>query len=90
MDPKRFETSIGSGYAMEVDVIRDDCRREPAHWHLTKNGRRIGQIWVDSCRWASTPDAPRWVIDEAESKTSSYSSEIKEVYRYNAEYGARW
>ncbi len=89
--PRRYEQSLGSGYKLEVDVIRDDCRREPAHWHLCKNGRRVGQIWVDSCRFESTPsDVPRSIINEALRVTSRNSSEIKAAYKYNSENGSTW
>ena len=86
--PERFEKRIDSDYKMEVDVKRDDCRREPAHWHLVKNGVRIAQMWVDSCMFERDPDAPRRVKEEAERLTSMYASEIKATYRHNAEYGA--
>ena len=35
MNPKRFELDLGGGFALEVDVKRDDCNREPPHCHLT-------------------------------------------------------
>ena len=78
------------GYYMELDVKKDDCRRgEEPHWHLCKNGSRIGQISA-SGSWASYPstDASSSIIKEAESLTRQYRSDIISGYCHNAENGA--
>lgn len=88
-NPRRFEITLSSSsYHMEVDLKKDDCKRESAHWHLCKNGRRIGQIST-SGYWASVPSESSSIIREAEQLTRTYASTIEEVYRYNAENGAR-
>lgn len=77
------------GYYMELDTSRWDCSRESAHWHLCKNGRRIGQISVYGS-WTEYPstDASASIIREAEQLTSRYSSEIRDGYEYNRVNGA--
>ena len=76
------------GYYMELDTSKSDCNRGSPHWHLCKNGRRIGQIsaWGS---WTSIPtDISSSVRKEAEDMTAAYSSEINEYYNYNRVNGA--
>ena len=89
-NPRRFEKrlSSSSAYHMEVDLKKDDCKREGPHWHLCKNGRRIGQIFTNGY-WASTPSESSSIIHEAEQLTSTYAYDIESTYNYNAENGAR-
>ena len=76
------------GYHMEVDVKKDDCNRENIHWHLCKNGNRIGQIDLRGV-WTTTPrDASSSIIKEAERLTFQYAGQIQECYLYNKENGA--
>ena len=75
------------GYYMELDVSKADCNRESAHWHLCKNGRRIGQISTYGI-WASYPAESSSIIREAEELTRQYSSIIEEYYAHNRLYGA--
>ena len=87
-NPRRFEITLSSSsYHMEVDVNRDDCNREGAHWHLCQNGRRIGQISAYGS-WSSTPDVSASIRREAEDLTSRYRSEIEDTYNWNRENGA--
>jgi hypothetical protein len=72
---------------MEVDVRKSDCNFESAHWHLCKNGRRIGQISAYGS-WTRTPDVSSSIRKEAEELTSLYSSEIIDCYDYNRINGA--
>ena len=90
MNPRIFKKDLSEyGYSMEVDVKKDDCNREAAHWHLCKNGRRIGQIMVPRCVWTELPsDCSRRVIAEAEELTREYADEIESVYNYNRLNGA--
>lgn len=87
--PKRLQVYLSEyGYTMELDTKKDDCNREGAHWHLCKNGRRIGQItpWGS---WTSTPTGVSASIrKEAEDMTAAYSREISDYYNYNRENGA--
>lgn len=76
------------GYYMELDTRSSDCNRERIpHWHLCRNGRRIGQISVYGS-WASSPDVSSSVRKEAEDLTDEYAPEITEYYDYNRLYGA--
>ena len=88
-NPERLEVSLSEyGYRMEIDLCKWDCSREEAHWHLCKNGRRIGQISAYGS-WTSKPsDVSSAIIREAESLTARYSSEIIRVYNHNRENGA--
>lgn len=87
--PRRFEQPLKEyGYKMEVDIRKWDCHREPIHWHLCKNGQRIGQIWVPSATWEDIPPVSSSIMKEAEELTRRYSSEITDTYLYNKENGA--
>ena len=89
MNPKRWELSLSGGYALEVDVKKDDCNREPPHCHLTFRGRRIGQIWAESGRFERVPsDVPSSIINDAMYEVERNRWEIIEVYKYNRENGA--
>ena len=87
-NPRRFEKSLSEyGYHMEVDTRKSDCNRESAHWHLCKNGRRIGQISPYGS-WTSYPDVSSSIRKEAEALTSTYASDIVSCYEYNRENGS--
>ena len=88
-DPIRFEKTLStsSAYHMEVDVKKDDCNREGAHWHLCQGSRRIGQIFTYGS-WKETPDVSSSIRREAEELTSIWRSEIESTYNYNREHGA--
>ncbi|MBP5634736.1 DUF4160 domain-containing protein [Candidatus Saccharibacteria bacterium] len=76
-------------YSIEVDVKKDDCRREPAHCHVCKFGRRVAQVWLISCTFSSSPsDIPYSEQSNILDFIRDISSEIKESYRYYAENGA--
>ncbi len=87
--PRTLKVNLSSsGYYMEIDTRKSDCNFERTpHWHLCQHGRRIGQISAYGS-WASTPDVSSSIRREAESLTSSYSSEIRSIYEYNRENGA--
>lgn len=89
MNPKRFELDLGGGFALEVDVKRDDCNREPPHCHLTFRGRRIGQIWAESATFTRIPsDAPSHIINDAIYEVERNRWDIVEIYNHNKMYGA--
>lgn len=72
----------------EVDQKKSDCKREPAHCHVTRNGIRVAQVWLDSVR----PE-PGHSLDRSELTatlvviSNNRYSLIKE-YEYNREHGA--
>ena len=37
---------INHNLQCEVDGRRDDCNREAGHCHITRNGRRVAQVWL--------------------------------------------
>lgn len=87
--PRRYETDLGSGWTLEVDVKKDDCNREPPHCHLCYRGRRYGQIWLDGCVFEKLPgDVPNNIINLALSRVAECGDEMEEVYNYNRMYGA--
>ncbi|MBP5674716.1 hypothetical protein J6W91_00085 [Candidatus Saccharibacteria bacterium] len=89
-NPRTLKVSLDEyGYYMELDTAKQYCAQEAPHWHLCKNGRRIGQISYDGY-WTTYPstDASSSIIKEAERLTSQYRSEIIEYYNYNKENGA--
>ena len=87
--PRRFEKDLKEyGYHMEVDVKKDDCKREPIHWHLVKGSSSIGQIWISSITWESDPGVSKSIREEAEDLTRRYRSDITDAYLYNQENGA--
>ncbi len=38
---------INHNLQCEVDIRKDDCKREPAHCHITRNGIRVAQVWLN-------------------------------------------
>jgi len=38
---------INHNLQCEVDIRRDDCKREPAHCHIVWNGVRVAQVWLN-------------------------------------------
>ena len=73
-EPIRFTKRIDDDYKLEVDVEPDDCRSEPAHWHLYCGGYKIAKIWVDSCSFEHEPDAWKFVKIKAEQLTAMHDS----------------
>ena len=89
MNPRRWEKPLSGDYALEVDVKKDDCNREPPHVHLTFRGRRIGQIWTESATFERLPsDAPSSIINDAIYEVERNRWEINEVSNDNRQYGA--
>ncbi len=42
-----MKLKINNNLQCEVDVKKDDCRREPAHCHITRSGYRVAQVWLN-------------------------------------------
>lgn len=72
----------------EVDVKRDDCRREPAHCHITRNGRRIAQVWLNPVDIESGHGLDRNEVDLVYEFVSDHCTALEREYAYNREYGA--
>ncbi|MBP5512092.1 hypothetical protein J6X90_01765 [Candidatus Saccharibacteria bacterium] len=90
MKPREFRVDLKTdGYYMEVDTKKDNCKHEPAHWHLCKDGRKVGKISVPGCVWSELPsDCTGDVINEAKEVTVNNLEEIESVYKYNSLNGA--
>ena len=86
---KRNTWRYDSTYSIEVDVKKDDCRREAAHCHVCRNGRRVGQVFLSSCTFSSAPsDIPYSVQADILNYISRISSDIEYAYEYYRNYGA--
>lgn len=72
----------------EVDVKKDDCRREPAHCHITRNGYRIAQVWLNPIRIESGHSLDRNEVDVVYDFVSSNRYELEREYERNRLYGA--
>lgn len=72
----------------EVDQRKCDCRREPAHCHVTRNGIRVAQVWLNPVSIESGHSLDRNEIDLVLSTVSSNRYELEREYNYNREYGA--
>lgn len=88
--PKELRVDLSDyGYRMVLDTAKQYCAQEDPHWHLCKNGKRVGQISAYGT-WTKYPstDVSSRAIREAEDLTSQYSSTIIEYYNYNKVNGA--
>lgn len=72
----------------EVDKKKDDCKREPAHCHITKSGYRVAQVWLNPVRIESGHSLDHNEIDEVMSFVSSNQYDLEHEYRNNAINGA--
>ena len=72
----------------EVDVSKHDCKREPAHCHISRSGRRIAQVWLSPVRIESGHDLDRNEIDIVYDFVSDHCYELRKEYEYNSKYGA--
>ena len=72
----------------EVDQRKCDCRREPAHCHVTRNGVRVAQVWLNPVRIESGHSLDRNEIDQVLDVVSSNRYELQQEYEHNRDYGA--
>ena len=72
----------------EVDVRQDDCRREAAHCHITRNGRRVAQVWLSPVSIESGHDLDRNEVDVVYDFVSENAYALAEEYEYNRKHGA--
>ena len=72
----------------EVDVGKDDCRREPPHCHITRNGYRIAQVWLNPVSIQSGHSLDRNEIDIVYDFISSNRSALEQEYERNRLYGS--
>lgn len=71
-----------------VDQRKCDCKREPAHCHVTRNGTRVAQVWLESMLIESGHSLDRNEVDLVLAAVRANLYELKREYAYNAEHGA--
>lgn len=72
----------------EVDQRKSDCKREPAHCHITRNGVRVAQVWLNPVEIERGHSLDRNEVNEVISFVSSNKYDLEAEYRYNSEHGA--
>ncbi len=72
----------------EVDVKKDDCHREPAHCHITRNGYRVAQVWLNPVAIQSGHSLDRNEVKEVCEFVSDHRYELDREYEHNRNYGA--
>lgn len=72
----------------EVDVKKDDCNEEPAHCHITRNGWRVAQVWLNPVRIKPGHSLDRNEVDVVYDFVSDNRYELEREYEYNRNYGA--
>ena len=73
---------------IEVDQRKCDCRREPAHCHVTRNGIRVAQVWLNPVRIEPGHSLDRNEIQQVLDVDYSNSYALLNEYEYNREHGA--
>lgn len=72
----------------EVDVKKDDCRREPAHCHISRNGYRVAQVWLNPVRIEPGHGLDRNEVDLVYEFVCDNRYELEREYEKNRLYGA--
>ena len=75
---------INHNLQCEVDIRRDDCKREPAHCHITRNGIRVAQVWLNPVSIKSGHSLQHNEIDMVLEVVEDNRYELMEEYRRNA------
>lgn len=83
-----MKVRINSSLQCEVDQKKCDCRREPAHCHVTKHGVRVGQVWLNPVRMEPGHRLDRNEVDLVLSVVESNRYDLEREYCYNREHGA--
>jgi hypothetical protein len=72
----------------EVDVKKDDCLREPSHCHITRNGSRVAQVWLNPVSIKSGHELDRNEVDIVFDFVTDNRYALEREYEYNRVYGA--
>lgn len=72
----------------EVDQRKCDCNREPAHCHITRNGRRVAQIWLNPVRIEPGHSLDRNEVDIVLGAVRANYYQLQREYDFNREHGA--
>ena len=73
---------------LEVDQRKCDCKREAAHCHVTRNGNRVAQVWLNPVRIESGHSLDWNEIQPVLDAVYSNCSSLETEYNYNREHGA--
>ena len=79
---------INHNLQIEVDQRKCDCRREPAHCHITRNGVRVAQVWLNPVNIERGHSLDRNEIDLVYESVSSNAYYLENEYNYNRDFGA--
>ncbi len=71
-----------------VDVRKCDCRKEPAHCHIEKNGFRVAQVWLNPVNIKSGHSLDRNEVNLVYDFVSTNKYDLEKEYIYNSENGA--
>lgn len=85
-----LKITINYGLKCEVDYKKCDCRQEPAHCHITKNGIRVAQVWLNPVCLKFGHSLDRSEAKEVTRFVESHLDELKREYEYNREHGAAY
>lgn len=83
-----MKVRINYNLQCEVDERKCDCNREPAHCHVTRNGIRVAQIWLNPIRIEPGHFLDRNEIDLVIKTVSKLRNELESEYIYNKYSGA--
>ena len=83
-----MKVRINYNLQCEVDQKKSDCKREPAHCHVTRNGRRVAQVWLNPVYIESGHSLDRNEIDLVISTVSANRYSLEKEYEFNREYGS--
>lgn len=73
---------------LEVDQKKDDCLREPAHCHVTRNGYRVAQVWLNPVSIEYGHSLDRNEVNEVIDCVNSNHYSLESEYEHNRLYGA--
>ena len=88
--PRQIYISVpDTTYSLEVDLTRYDCLKEKPHCHVCNStGLRVGQVWLDSITFDSTPSK---IANDDQNKILSTvhrsRQTLESAFLYNREHG---
>ena len=72
----------------EVDQRKCDCNREPVHCHITRNGVRVAQVWLNPVQIERGHSLAKNEVDDVLGVVNDNRYELMREYEYNREHGA--
>ena len=83
-----MKVRINYNLQCEVDQRKCDCRREPAHCHVTRNGVRVAQVWLNPVSIESGHSLDRNESEMVLDAVSNNRYDLQREYEYNREHGS--